>query len=110
MEPANGSGDGKGTRESASGHRKAPNTTTDLLTPGDPVDTMSDSAFAELVAEMVDGPGKVHAIMEMFGLARCKNTRVAGLSGGEKKRLSSVELMQGDHRVLIMDEISTGLV
>jgi ABC-type multidrug transport system ATPase subunit len=34
---------------------------------------------------------------------------VRGISGGERKRLSTVEKLMGSQQVLMMDEISTGL-
>lgn len=93
----------------------SPGVSVDQLQPGTPISELSDQAFQELVAEMIDGPGKVHSIMEMFGLSKAKDTwvgnaMVPGLSGGERKRLSTVELLQGSHQVLLLDEISTGLV
>ena len=32
-----------------------------------------------------------------------------GISGGERKRLTTSEMMVGPRRVMVMDEISTGL-
>ena len=57
---------------------------------------------------------KVDAIIKFLGLDRCKNTMVGdsltrGISGGEKKRLTSAELLVGPKTVLMMDEITTGL-
>uniref|UniRef100_A0A0V0GWW6 Putative ovule protein n=1 Tax=Solanum chacoense TaxID=4108 RepID=A0A0V0GWW6_SOLCH len=34
---------------------------------------------------------------------------IKGISGGQKKRLTTGELLMGAPRVLLMDEISTGL-
>ncbi|ERM97050.1 hypothetical protein AMTRI_Chr05g64100 [Amborella trichopoda] len=53
-------------------------------------------------------------IMKMLGLNICADTLVGdemikGISGGQKKRLTTGELLVGPARVLFMDEISTGL-
>ena len=63
-----------------------------------------------MARELLDGPGRVHAVMELFSMSRAKDTMAAGCSGGERKRLTTVEMLQGRHQVLFMDEISTGLV
>ena len=89
--------------------------TTDSLSPGASLADLHDSQFVELVKEMLDGPGRVDLVMEFFGLTRCKSTVVGnqmlrGVSGGERKRLSTVEMLMGGQQVLLLDEISTGLV
>ncbi|KMT16880.1 hypothetical protein BVRB_2g043550 [Beta vulgaris subsp. vulgaris] len=53
-------------------------------------------------------------IMKILGLDICADTLVGdemlkGISGGQKKRLTTGELLVGASRVLLMDEISTGL-
>ncbi|XP_056691158.1 ABC transporter G family member 32 isoform X2 [Spinacia oleracea] len=53
-------------------------------------------------------------IMKILGLDICADTLVGdemlkGISGGQKKRLTTGELLVGTSRVLLMDEISTGL-
>ncbi|RVW54019.1 hypothetical protein VitviT2T_004694 [Vitis vinifera] len=53
-------------------------------------------------------------IMKILGLDPCADTLVGdemlkGISGGEKKRLSTGEMLVGASTVLFMDEISTGL-
>jgi ABC-type multidrug transport system ATPase subunit len=53
-------------------------------------------------------------IMKILGLDICADTIVGdemikGISGGQKKRLTTGELLVGSARVLFMDEISTGL-
>ena len=68
-----------------------------------------------LTRDALDGPGRVDTLMHLFGLLRCKDTwagnrQTRGISGGERKRLSTVELLTGTQRVLVLDEISTGLV
>lgn len=111
---------GKGTRRSSETGRRSMGSadaevTSDSLTPSAHLADMTDSQYVELVREMLDGPGRVDLIMEFFGLTRCKGTNVGnqmmrGISGGERKRLSTVEMLMGGQQVLMLDEISTGLV
>ncbi|PHT79092.1 Pleiotropic drug resistance protein 6 [Capsicum annuum] len=56
----------------------------------------------------------VDYILKILGLDICADTLVGdemikGISGGQKKRLTTGELLMGASRVLLMDEISTGL-
>ncbi|KAF5742936.1 ABC transporter G family member 32 isoform X1 [Tripterygium wilfordii] len=56
----------------------------------------------------------VEYIMKILGLDTCADTLVGdemlkGISGGQKKRLTTGELLVGPSRVLFMDEISNGL-
>ncbi|KAH7845456.1 hypothetical protein Vadar_002249 [Vaccinium darrowii] len=56
----------------------------------------------------------VEYVMKILGLDICADTLVGdemikGISGGQKKRLTTGELLVGASRVLLMDEISTGL-
>ncbi|XP_071742297.1 ABC transporter G family member 32 [Rutidosis leptorrhynchoides] len=56
----------------------------------------------------------VEYILKILGLDTCENTMVGdemlrGISGGQKKRLTTGELLVGPSRVLLMDEISNGL-
>ncbi|XP_042036050.1 ABC transporter G family member 32-like isoform X2 [Salvia splendens] len=56
----------------------------------------------------------VEYIMKILGLDICADTLVGdemlkGISGGQKKRLTTAELLMGPSRVLLLDEISTGL-
>ncbi|KAI4377121.1 hypothetical protein MLD38_014805 [Melastoma candidum] len=56
----------------------------------------------------------VEYIMKILGLDICADTPVGdemikGISGGQKKRLTTGELLVGPARVLFMDEISNGL-
>ncbi|XP_027083196.2 ABC transporter G family member 32 isoform X1 [Coffea arabica] len=53
-------------------------------------------------------------VMKILGLDICADTLVGdemlkGISGGQKKRLTTGELLMGGSPVLLMDEISTGL-
>jgi ABC-2 type transporter len=54
--------------------------------------------------------------MRLLGLGHCADALVGdggllarGISGGERKRLTTAEMVVGPQRVLLMDEISTGL-
>lgn len=51
--------------------------------------------------------------MQILGLQNCADTIVGdgqtrGVSGGEKKRVTTGEIIVGPTRALFMDEISTG--
>ncbi|KAK7391459.1 hypothetical protein VNO78_19875 [Psophocarpus tetragonolobus] len=53
-------------------------------------------------------------VLKVLGLEICANTSVGdemrrGISGGEKKRLTTGEMLVGPAKVFLMDEISTGL-
>ena len=58
---------------------------------------------------------RVDIVMSLLGLAHCSETLVGdalmrGISGGERKRLTAAELLVGGSNVLMLDEMSTGLV
>lgn len=76
---------------------------------------LSSQQLEHLTRDAHDGPGRIDTLMHLFGLLRCKDTvagnrETRGISGGERKRLSTVEMLTGQQRVFILDEISTGLV
>lgn len=78
-------------------------------------DDITDDRLDELAALLLDGRGRPDIFLRMFGLANCADTPVGsamvrGISGGERKRLSTLEMLMSRQRVCIMDEISTGLV
>ncbi|WIA20601.1 hypothetical protein OEZ85_004985 [Tetradesmus obliquus] len=57
---------------------------------------------------------KVELVLRLLGLAHARNTllgsaMVRGVSGGEKKRVTTGEMLVGNQRFMAMDEISTGL-
>ena len=62
----------------------------------------------------VQPPAKVQLLLHLFGLNDCRQTkigdsRVRGVSGGEKKRVTVAEQLVRPTPVSCMDEISTGL-
>jgi len=68
-----------------------------------------------LASLMLDGTGRADLFLRMFGLQGAADTVVGnamlrGVSGGERKRLSTVEQLMAAQRVQVLDEISTGLV
>eukprot|EP01018_Ginkgo_biloba_P004062 Gb_34645 [translate_table: standard] len=70
---------------------------------------MKASALGDQQASLV-----TDYILKILGLDICADTLVGdemrrGISGGQKKRLTTGELLVGPARVLLMDEISTGL-
>jgi ABC-type multidrug transport system ATPase subunit/ABC-type multidrug transport system permease subunit len=77
--------------------------------PSSPSSTAASSA-----ASTVKKTGKVEQTLRVLGLSRCQRTIVGnallrGISGGEKKRLTTAEMTGGQVNVLLMDSISTGL-
>ena len=78
---------------------------------------MQDSCqepFNEMFSRMQGSTFKVDLVMRLLGLTHARDTligssMVRGVSGGERKRVTSGEMLVGYQRVLAMDEISTGL-
>ncbi|KAK9794008.1 hypothetical protein WJX73_008792 [Symbiochloris irregularis] len=72
---------------------------------------------AFMKAESIEGKYKsvmTEYVVHMLGLGICADTEVGnamrrGVSGGQKKRVTSGELLVGPKRVIFADEISTGL-
>jgi len=57
---------------------------------------------------------KVELVMAVLGLLRCADTPVGnnvikGISGGEMRRLTLAEMLVAGSKVLLLDEVSTGL-
>lgn len=57
---------------------------------------------------------KVELVLRLLGLTHARDTvigsaMVRGVSGGERKRVTTGEMLVGNQRVMMMDEISTGL-
>ncbi|XP_042048272.1 ABC transporter G family member 29-like [Salvia splendens] len=66
-------------------------------------------------SENEDGSGDItDYVLKVLGLEECRDTIVGdqmlrGISGGQKKRLTTGEMIVGPSKVMFMDEISTGL-
>jgi ATPase subunit of ABC transporter with duplicated ATPase domains len=97
------------------GSLSSPHVNIESLDSKKPLPDMTEAEFLELTKQVIDGPAKVDFIMELLGLTRTKGTWVGnqmfrGISGGERKRLSTAEHLMGSQSVFLLDEISTGLV
>ena len=73
-----------------------------------------EKAFLELMEKAVVSGAKPFIILNLLGLGNVLDTFVGdetlrGVSGGEKKRVTTAEVMVGPQGALFMDEISTGL-
>ncbi|KAK0606620.1 hypothetical protein LWI29_001614 [Acer saccharum] len=80
---------------------------------GDRAEIMMEVSKREKQAEIVPDPD-IDAYMKILGLDVCADTMVGdamrrGISGGQKKRLTTGELIVGPTKALFMDEISNGL-
>lgn len=69
--------------------------------------------MAWLVPQPLSMAPRVEFIIKLLGIQRCADTVVGnqllrGVSGGEKKRVTTAEILVGGKVVLLMDEISTG--
>jgi Fe-S cluster assembly ATPase SufC len=76
-----------------------------------------DAKLAELMAGTLssDPSVRVSLTLQLLSLVNCADTVVGdgmnrGVSGGERKRVTSGEIMVGPSKVLFMDEISTGAI
>jgi Fe-S cluster assembly ATPase SufC len=74
-----------------------------------------DPKLAELMTgtHSIDPAVRVSLTLQLLSLVNCADTVVGdgmnrGVSGGERKRVTSGEIMVGPSKVLYMDEISTG--
>ena len=81
---------------------------------GDAGDGSDEEAFLELLEKAVLSGAKPYIILNILGLGNVLDTFVGdenlrGVSGGEKKRVTSAEVMVGPQWAIFMDEISTGL-
>eukprot|EP00299_Pterocystis_sp_00344_P019875 c9825_g1_i1.p1 GENE.c9825_g1_i1~~c9825_g1_i1.p1 ORF type:complete len:1418 (-),score=402.66 c9825_g1_i1:52-4305(-) len=73
-----------------------------------------DSTRTDFLADASERRLKVRNMLKIMGLSHVKDTLVGdalirGVSGGQKKRVTVCEKLVGFHKVLLMDEISTGL-
>jgi len=77
--------------------------------------TSTDLVFEGLLQELNgSGPVVVDYVLKLMGLDGCQDTVVGdamlrGISGGQKKRVTTAEMLVGFTQLLLMDEISTGL-
>ncbi|XP_027181407.1 pleiotropic drug resistance protein 1-like isoform X2 [Coffea eugenioides] len=77
-------------------------------------DSDLDTFLKALVLEGQETSVVTDYIIKILGLEFCADTMVGdemirGISGGQKKRVTTGEMMVGPARVFLMDEISTGL-
>ncbi|XP_037468082.1 ABC transporter G family member 41-like [Triticum dicoccoides] len=80
------------------------------ITPDPDIDTYMKA----ICVEGLERSMQTDYIMKIMGLDTCADVLVGdamrrGISGGEKKRLTTGEMIVGPSKVLFMDEISTGL-
>uniref|UniRef100_R7W113 Pleiotropic drug resistance protein 3 n=1 Tax=Aegilops tauschii TaxID=37682 RepID=R7W113_AEGTA len=73
-----------------------------------------DTYMKAISVEGLERSMQTDYIMKIMGLDTCADVLVGdamrrGISGGEKKRLTTGEMIVGPSKVLFMDEISTGL-
>ena len=84
------------------------------LSSSDSLDANAKAEFLELMKEVVLYRLRPYITLHLLGLSNVADTFVGnetlrGVSGGEKKRVTSAEVMAGPQWALFMDEISTGL-
>ncbi|GIL82508.1 hypothetical protein Vretifemale_11338 [Volvox reticuliferus] len=77
-------------------------------------DGMTDEDMLKLLDETFGSGVNTLGAMRVMGISHCANTPVGdamlrGVSGGERKRVTTAEMLVGARRVLLLDEISTGL-
>ncbi|OIW00175.1 hypothetical protein TanjilG_29165 [Lupinus angustifolius] len=80
---------------------------------GSRADVMAEITRKEKEAGIIPDPD-IDTYMKILGLDMCADTLVGdaleiGISGGQKKRLTTGEMIVGPIKALFMDEISTGL-
>lgn len=78
-----------------------------------PAGGLNDAQFDALVDTVAGTPVKVDVVMKVMGLWHTRDTVVGnellrGVSGGERHRITTAEMLVGPRRILMMDEISTG--
>ncbi|TMW67542.1 hypothetical protein Poli38472_011162 [Pythium oligandrum] len=81
----------------------------DRFTKGTPDDNQVALELVEEISRVMP-----QVIVQQLGLETCQNTVVGnamlrGVSGGQRKRVTTGEMLFGMKQVLVMDEISTGL-
>ena len=78
------------------------------------LDANAKAEYFELMREAVLYRVKPYITIQLMGLAHCADTFVCneslrGISGGERKRVTTAEVLAGPQWAVFMDEISTGL-
>ncbi|KAG2439064.1 hypothetical protein HYH02_006591 [Chlamydomonas schloesseri] len=79
-----------------------------------PEHSLSDDELLKIMDETYDSGIRTLGAMRAMGISHTANTPVGdamlrGVSGGERKRVTTAEMLVGPRRVLLLDEISTGL-
>ena len=72
-------------------------------------DKLTVSEALDLYASFYRTPADVLPLLERLGLAEKRNTRYKKLSGGQKQRLSIALALVGRPRIVVLDELTTGL-
>ncbi|MFJ1704806.1 ABC transporter ATP-binding protein [Kitasatospora sp. NPDC088346] len=65
--------------------------------------------LCDLYEAIYRAPGSSAALLETFGLADRRRSQVADLSGGLRQRLALALAQIGDVRLVVLDELTTGL-
>ncbi|KAI3428353.1 hypothetical protein D9Q98_006733 [Chlorella vulgaris] len=83
-------------------------------TEGEMSDAPADTKFVGAMRTLVKQRAKPFVILQMLGLSDVADTIVGdsmtrGISGGQRKRVTTGEVLCGPQSLVLMDEISTGL-
>lgn len=65
--------------------------------------------LCDLYEAIYRAPGSAAALLEAFGLADRRRSMIADLSGGMRQRLALALAQIGDARLVVLDELTTGL-
>lgn len=72
-------------------------------------DKIKVGELCEENAILYKNPGNYQALLDQFGLLKCKNQYVSTLSGGERQKLSVLLALLPRPDVIFLDELTTGL-